>query len=370
MTVNKSGRVALGICFLTAASRYWLDIFPRICCETRRWRKHAETIPDPELRRLALEAQQLKRGNIEGSAALAAFVPRRWRKTVVRAQVAFQAAYDYVDTLAEQPNETPLRNAKQLHQVLLVALDRDAAHPDYYAHYPHQGDAGYLQEIANTCRSAIRALPSYPAIEASARKVAERIAGYQSLNLTEAQGGHEQLELWALTETPPCTGLRWWETAASTGSSLALFALIAAAAQPALAPAEAVAIEAAYWPWIGALHSLLDSLIDEAQDQAAEQRSLLSYYLTPQQTVSRFQILAREARHAAESLPKAHEHTLILAGMASYYLSAPEASSPEARCVSAIVIETLEPIIAPTMRVLAARRTASRLMHLKRSRRR
>ncbi len=370
MTANKAGRVALGICFLTAASRYWLDIFPRVCCETRRWRARAETIPDPELRRLALQAQHIKRGNIEGSAALAAFVPRRWRATVVRAQVAFQAAYDYVDTLSEQPNETPLQNSRQLHKVLLVALDRDAAHPDYYAHYPHQGDAGYLQEIADTCRSAIRALPSYHSIETSARRVAQRIAGYQSLNLTEPQGGHDQLKKWALNETPPRTELRWWETAASTGSSLALFALIAAAAQPTLAPAEAVAIEAAYWPWIGALHSLLDSLIDEPQDRAAEQRSLLSYYRTPQQAASRFHILAREARQAAESLPNGHEHTLLLAGMASYYLTAPEASSDHAGCVSATVIETLGPIIAPTMRVLAARRAVSDIMHRNRSRHR
>ena len=34
--------------------------------------------------------------------------------------------------------------------------------------------------------------------------------------------------------TPPDTGLHWWETAAAAASSLSVFALIAAAAQPIL----------------------------------------------------------------------------------------------------------------------------------------
>ncbi|MGD1058885.1 MAG: DUF2600 family protein, partial [Solirubrobacteraceae bacterium] len=81
---------------------------------------------------------------------------------------------------------------------------------------------------------------------------------------------------------------------ASAGSSLGLFALIAAAAHPSLPPADASAIEDAYWPWIGALHSLLDSLIDKADDTAVAQQSLLDYYTTPQEAAARMQILARE----------------------------------------------------------------------------
>jgi tetraprenyl-beta-curcumene synthase len=357
-----AGRKALATYFLRAARRYWLSVFPCIRRETRHWRERAEAIPDPVLRRLALEAQRIKRGNIEGSAAFAAFAPAAHRDEVVRAQVAFQSAYDYADTLSEQPSGDPVTNGRQLHQALLAALDERGGQPDYYARNPRRGDdAGYLEEIVDACRCALSGLPSRPSIALPAHRLATRIVAYQSLNLSEPHGGHRLLERWALRETPFGTGLRWWETAASAGSSLGLFALISAAARPALQPAQALAIERAYWPWVGALHSLLDSLIDEPEDAAVAQRSLLDYYTSPQEAAARLQLLAREALRTVRSLPNAHEHVLILAGMASFYLTAPEASSPTARLISDKVIETLGPVIRPSMAVFGARRTAGRL---------
>jgi tetraprenyl-beta-curcumene synthase len=361
MTESTSARRALAICFLTAAPRYWLSVFPSIRRETRCWRERAEAIPDPHLREAALEAQRVKRGNVEGSAAFASFVPSAWRGAVVRTQVAFQSIYDYVDTLSEQPSNDPVGNARQLHQALLVALDNDAPHIDYYQCHPHKADAGYLREIIDTCRGALYALPSHAAITTPLRRCAERIVGYQSLNLTVPQGGHRQLKHWANQIAPPGAELRWWETAASCGSSLGLFALIAAAAKPALSCSEASTIEEAYWPWIGALHSLLDSLIDQEEDATAEHRNLLSYYTTPSETASRFQTLATEAKRAAATVPKAHEHTLILAAMASHYLTAPQALTPLGRQTSKVTTQALGNITVLTTHVLAIRRRASQL---------
>jgi tetraprenyl-beta-curcumene synthase len=344
-----------------AAGRYWLSVFPRVHGETRHWRRRAQQIPDPALRQLAIEAQELKRGNIEGSAAFAAFAPRTRRLAVLRAQVAFQSAYDYVDTLAEQANPDALMNGRQLHRALLVALDRDARHPDYYAYFAHRDDAGYLEEIVDACRVALSSLPSHASIAAPAQRLTGRIVAYQTLNLTESHGGQRMLARWARKATPAGARLRWWETAASAGSSLGLFALIAAAARPALAPADAVAIEQAYWPWVGALHSMLDSLIDEAEDADADQRSLLDYYASPRESAARLQLLAREALRATESLPEAREHALVLAGMVSFYLTAPQASSPSSRLISRGVIDALGGTTEPMMLILRARRGVNRM---------
>src|ERR1700682_308844 len=101
------GRVALGVKFMAAARGYWLSVFPRVRRELRLWQRRAGAIPDCTLRQIALDVQQTKRGNIEGSAAFAAFAARAHRPAVVRAQLAFQAIYDYVDTLAEQPHTYP-----------------------------------------------------------------------------------------------------------------------------------------------------------------------------------------------------------------------------------------------------------------------
>jgi tetraprenyl-beta-curcumene synthase len=357
--MTATSRIALASDFVMAATHYWLNVFPCICRESRRWRLRAQQIPDPELRRLALEAQHVKRGNIEGSAAFAAFAPRAQRAAVVRAQVAFQSAYDYVDTLAEQPSNNPIGNARQLHRSLLTALDPDALHPDYYAHCPRSSDAGYLKEIVDACRSALYELPSRASIAAPAHRLTQRIVTYQSFNLSEPHGGHGKLAPWARMETPRDARLRWWETAASAGSSLGIFALLAAAAKPSLSALNAVAIEQAYWPWIGALHSLLDSLIDEPEDRAADQRSLLDYYSTPQEAATRLQLLAAEAFHAIGPLPNCNEHAMVLAGMASHYLTAPEASSPTARLASRGVTDTMGALAKPSMFVLRTRRAVS-----------
>ena len=310
------------------------------------------------LRQLARDAQRTKRGNLEGAAAFAAFAPAAHRSAVTRAQVAFQAIYDYVDTLAEQPTHDPIANGHQLHRALLLALEPGVTHPDYYAHHPQHEDAGYLERIVYTCRTALKTLPSYAAVALSARRAAARIVTYQSLNLTEAQGGQNALARWARQQTPPGSGLRWWETAASAGSSLEVFVLIAAAANPTLHASEIAAVENAYFPWVGSLHSLLDSLIDLSEDAQSGQHSLLDYYSSPRETAQRLTWIATRATCLVRSLPRADEHMLVLTSMTSFYLSSPEAS---ALPISRDILAAVGHLATPTVLLFSARRATNRI---------
>ncbi len=149
---------------------------------------------------------------------------------------------------------------------------------DWYEHHPQGNDGGYLRGLLDGCRGAFAELPNFAAVAPSARAAAERIVAFQSLNLSESQGNHEALEQWAREATPPGAGLQWWETAAAAGSSLGVHVLIAAAAEPQLGAEEVRALDYAYFPWIGGLHSLLDNLIDKHEDEAAGHRSLVEYY--------------------------------------------------------------------------------------------
>lgn len=354
---------ALAAGFANAAKRYWLGVFPCVRREAANWRRRADEIPDPVLRQAALANLSAERLNLDGAAAFAAFVPDAHRAAVVRAQVAIQVAYDYVDTLAEQPCPDPVRNGNQLHKVLGAALDPAGPRIDYYAHHPHKDDAGYLQGIVEACRSVLRGLPSYAAVAPCVRRAAVRMASYQSLNLNESQGNHTALQRWARAQTPSGTDLRWWETAASAGSSLGVYVLIAAAANSVVRPDEAVAIEEAYFPWIGSLHLLLDSLVDRREDAAAGQRSLLDYYDSPQETATRLGLLAAESLSRIQALPCGRQHVLVLAGMASHYLSMPAAFEPYALPAARRVLRTMGGLALPTMLVMSARRAASRGEH-------
>lgn len=341
--------------FFCAALRYWLAIFPRTCIELRRWRRRARHIDDPVLRTAALEALG-KRANIEGAAAFAAVMPRRRRGTLVRALIAFQAVYNYVDLLAEQSRSRRALDARGLHAALIAALDPAPGHPDYYAFHGDRDDGGYLAEMVDVCRSALGALPSSATIaEATAGSVA-RIVDFQALSL----GADRALEFWVRRQSPIDESLRWWETAAAAGSSLVVHALIAAAAAPSLRGEDVAAIEAAYFPWASALHSLLDSAVDEAEDAATGQLSLVRCYGSTAEAATRMRWLALRGLHAARALPRGRRHAVLVVAMACSYLSAPEASAPGVVALAEGVRGALGPLAIPTVAVFRVSRLVRR----------
>ncbi len=348
--------------FTCAAGSYWLSVFPDACKEARAWRIRASAIPDPALRRLALEAHSNKRRNLEGAAAFAAFVQPRNRQATVRALVAYQAIFDYLDTLSEQPNDNPIANGLQLNRALLAAIAPDEPHVDYYARQQHNDDGGYLGALIATCRTALTTLPSFATIGGPAWLTTERLVAYQSLNHGDGNGRHDSFDRWAQREAHAHRDLRWWETGAAAASTLGLFALIAAAANPALESDVADAIEQAYFPWTGALTSLLDSLVDQQEDAITGMRGLIDYYASPEETAGRMRMIAIEAMRRARALPDGHSHALILAAMTSFYLCELSiSSSPYARLTAPAVLDAMGDLARPTMLILSARRAAGRV---------
>jgi tetraprenyl-beta-curcumene synthase len=356
-------RLALTSAFAGAASRYWLAVYPLLGRELSHWRARAQTIPDPVLRRLALVTQSSERGNLEGAAAFAVLVPRAYRARVVRAVVAFQAAYDYVDTLAEQPSLDPVTNSHQLHLALLTALNPHAEHPDYYEHSSRTRDNGYMRSLVDACRFAFAALPSHASVAEHTLRCARRMVTYQSLNHGAAADTRGALAGWATALTPADSGLRWWETAAGAASSLSVFALIAAAAQPFIGVGEAAATESAYFPWIGALHVLLDSLVDRSEDITTGQHCLIDHYASAEAAANRLGTIAAHATQATEILPHGMEHATILAAMTSFYLCSPAASTPRAAPAAQRVLQRMGTLATPTMAVLRTRGAVERLLN-------
>jgi tetraprenyl-beta-curcumene synthase len=340
--------------FISTAARYWIDVFPRTCREIRSWERAAQRIPDPLLRTLALNALREERGNLEGAAAFAAIAPRRYRTEVLRAVVAFQAVYDYADAISEQP-DSDLAGIRQLHQSLLIALEPGVPHLNYYEHQNRREDGDYLCSLVDRCSSAVRSLPSFPSVALQIRQAASRIVTYQCLNHQVPGASYHAFACWAAKETSPGNDLRWWETGAAAGSSLSVFALISAAAQPVLQAAHVDALEHAYFPWIGSLHTLLDSLIDVHEDAITGQHCLTARYTSQEETINRLQTLALRAREHTQALPDGEHHMMILAAMASFYLGDPQAGDPRVKQVAKAVLTVLDDYAPLAMRVLRAR---------------
>jgi tetraprenyl-beta-curcumene synthase len=353
--MRHGGQLELAGTYATTIARYLTVVLPRVSTELARWRALAQQISNPRLRASATQALS-KHGNIEGAALFATLAPPRYRAATIRALVAFQTAYNYLDALSELPSDRPVENGEQLHQALLSALYPGASHADYYAHNPERCDDGYLITIIDACSNAVASLPSFAALAPTARWAAARNVDFQALNLNERQGGQQALRRWASELTPSGDGLAWWETAAAAGSSLPVHALIAAAADPHLDPARAREIDRAYDPWIGALHSLLDSLVDRREDHLNHHRSLLEHYSSATDAATRLASLATRGAQAAERLPNAHAHRVILTAMCSYYLSAPECDTAEAHTITRALTGALGRPLSIATAVFRARR--------------
>src|SRR6185312_6465001 len=121
--VRKAGDIA-AIAGILAV--YWLSVFPTVRRELARWRKLAAAIPDPFVRELALGTLENEEGLAEGAAIFATLVPdRAGRSRLVRLLVAWQVAYDYLDTVGEQLHaEGP--DAAKLYAILGVSLNPSA----------------------------------------------------------------------------------------------------------------------------------------------------------------------------------------------------------------------------------------------------
>ncbi|HTA15340.1 MAG TPA: DUF2600 family protein [Solirubrobacteraceae bacterium] len=341
--------------FASAARRYWIGVFPVVQGEIRRLRRCAGDIPDPVLRSLALDAQRRKRASLEGAAAFATFSPRKRRAEVTRLLVDLQGVFDYVDTLMEQPTDVPAANSRQLHSAFVAALQPDLPHHDYYQHHAQREDGGYLTKLTDTCRAGVRELPSYPTVSEVVLRHAWRVVFYQSdINLATA-ADYPDLACWA-SEQVAGNELKWWEIGAACGSSLAIFAHVAAAVDPSLTSREVTAIDALYWPWAEALHILLDSLIDRDEDRETQQPNLLDHYASQDEMSERLELLASET--VKRALEVAPHHRLILAGMVALYLSDEQAWTAFARPATERILAATGVLVKPAMLLLRARRLA------------
>jgi len=351
--------LALVAALVHALLLYWLVIFPRVRLELRRWQRHARAIPSPELRGHALGKLDEEHMSAEGAAAFAILARPRGRKHVVRLCVAFEVMYDLLDALAEEPVDDVLANNRQLHRALPDAFRPARDDVDYYAHH-HGDDGGYLAELLRGCRVAFLALPARRQVTAALIRCATRAGEAQSLNHASLFGRPDALAAWALEQLDGTQRglLCWWEAAAAAGSPLGIFALIAAASHPSTDERAAEAIEQVYFPWIGALHWLLESLVDAEDDTISGNRSYVREYGSSVVVGQRLALIARNALADARRLPQADRHTLLLAGMIALNLAHPGAASDETRRVTAAVMAEVGGLVAP---LLAAIRIRQRL---------
>ncbi len=294
----------------SALAAYLATVLPRLRKEMRRWHAEAEQIPDPELRRVAVAALEEKGSNVEAVAVFATLAPRRHRATALRAMAALQIGIDCRDGLEEAGSAGAT-------------------------------GGGYLELLERAWRTELGGLPGARTVGPVAERAAARCAEGQRLTHVAGGGDAAELERWARSHA--VSGYEWWELGAGASSSVAAHALIAAAADSGTAKTEAEAIDAAYFPSVGALTVILDDLVDREADRAAGEHSYLPYYAGPEQAAERIAAIGTAASAALAGLPQARRHVAILAGVAAFYLSSPESETALARPIRERLFAVLGP---------------------------
>ena len=340
---------------LASLARYWLGILPLVRRELRHWELCANAIPDPVLREHALSTLRGETLNAEAAAVFATLVSAHRWQPLVRLLVAFQVMYDYLDTVSEQHVSEPLRNGLQLHRALTAALDVSVPPTDYYRHHPQHDDGGYLDALVASCRESIEGLPAAEVVLPVARRAAQRCGAGQSHTHAAKREGNLQLAIWA-SRQDRAAGYLWWELAAGAISSVGLYALLAAAADPRTSSSDALQIDAAYFPPMCALSTLLDSLIDRDDDIVTDNHSSFGQYARSTDAAARLALIAERAESGVRGLRRSSRHAAILAGIAGYYLSAEGATTAEAQPVAAAIVGRLGPMVSLILATMRLRR--------------
>jgi tetraprenyl-beta-curcumene synthase len=356
-----AARAALALAL--AHARYWSRVAPLMRGELRRWQARAAEIPDPRLRGLACGNLSDERFDIEAVAMIATIAPARHRQRAVQAIMALQVMYAYLDALTEQPSDDPIREGLQYSKAFLDALTVSAQlRGDYYAHYPGEGDAGYLTDLALAVRGALLDLPAVDAIAEVLSTSAARCAEAQVRVHAAPRSGNQQLERWARHHASG-TELQWQEWLfGSMGSVIAAHALIASAADEHTTPEQASEIDSTYL-LLCAVATGLDQIVDYEGDVLAGEQSYMYLYENPQILAQQIAALARRVLERTRTIPNSTHHAMILSGVVAYYASQPGAMGEFARPATEHVLDQLRPVITPTLATMRAWRLAKRVRH-------
>ncbi len=357
MRTSTIGRAAT---FAGAARSYWLGIFPVARRELRAWRRRAAAIPEPGLRRDALLALQTKSGNAEGLAAYAVLAQGRHRRAVVRALIAYQTTLDYLDSLTERTSH-PHADKLKLNGALEVAVDTELSLDTYREEIAQRGDREYLAALLEACRSSLGRLPSYAIARDALGRRARLAAESQAINHSLLLGTEEaEIARWAdaAAQASNLEGeLRWWEVVAAGASTPALGALTALATKRGSTESDFAAVEKVYFPWVNALNTLLDSLVDLDEDPALQRH--IERYGSMQAAAERVAAIATRARAGVSELGDGQRHELILAAMGGYYLAEPAAWLGERSEIAGAVLASLGPFARSTLLVHKLRQGTS-----------
>ncbi len=262
--------------------------------------------------------------------------------------------WDFLDSVNESALAAGQANGRQLHLGLIEALDPSRPLSDYYRYHPWSGDGSYLRALVDVCRRECASLPSFGRIRRVVVREAVRAQVLAINHDPDPARRDAMLQAWAEREFPGCRDATWFELTGAASASLTIHALLALSAEAECTEADFARAQRAYFPWISAATTMLDSYVDQAEDMASGDHSYVGHYPGPEVTVRRIRQLIKHCFAEAHGLPSAERHKLIVACMVAMYLSKDSAWTDSSRGVTRSLVSaggSLTKFLLPILRL-------------------
>ncbi|HZT11517.1 MAG TPA: DUF2600 family protein [Candidatus Baltobacteraceae bacterium] len=302
--------------------RFLIDVVPLARAALARLELLADRIPDAALREHAFSSLRGKAYHVAGACVLATFLPSGARQHYVDVVAPLETIYDFLDTLCDRHPQTAPRAYRQLHEALFDALDPGREIRHYYTLGPPGDDGDYLVSLVRLTRRALCRLADYEVLLPYFSRAAELYADTQSYSHLPAGEREAACIAWHAREGAACGDLSWWEFAAAAGSQFHVYAPLYEAFCSdfeRIGPAFD-----AYFPAMSALHVLLDSFIDRAEDRSHGELNWVAQYASRDAFLQRAHLLAGRARAGFANLGMPRAHAFTLRVMALFYLTHPK----------------------------------------------
>jgi tetraprenyl-beta-curcumene synthase len=180
------------------------------------------------------------------------------------------------------------------------------------------------------------------------------------MNHAPAETRAPALRRWAAEQSPQ-ENVSWLELAAASSSSLGLLALLAIAADPSTRESTVEQVRRAYFPWIDALTTLLDSVVDGAQDAKTGELNFVGEYASAAVATRRLHEITKRAVETARELPHGERHVVVVAGMIALHLSHLSAWMPTVQPTTRAVLRASNTMVAPLLLMILATWRATRV---------
>lgn len=305
---------------ISLMNQVYRKVMPVVHKELNYWKRRAEEIPNKELREQALASITHKTFHCEGGSIMA-LTAHEQKDMAIKFIVAYQTISDYLDNLCDRSTSLDPDDFSALHESMVDALTVGAPPRDYYRFREDQADGGYLVELMQTCQSVLKHMPNYEAIKPD---LLELCGYYSDLQIHKHVRKDEREDrLIALYEKQKnvLPDMTWYEFAACSGSTLAVFCLVSYALRSDFDMQHAAKIREGYFPYIQGLHILLDYFIDQDEDRAGGDLNFCFYYKNDEEICRRLIHFLHEADKYTEELPDRKFHAMIIRGLLGIYLS-------------------------------------------------